>query len=110
MPWVAKVSKPNINVLTGADKDLIFTSDRNCLKAFMEATVDTDSGGNLTINHNLGYIPSFAAFTAASSDLNSWFSYDSFADIYATTTTLVISGANGGVQSKVYYAIFIDQL
>ncbi len=95
--------------ITDAEKDLNFTSNRDCLKEKLSGLVDTDNSGNVTITHNLGYIPAFTVFAADYSDQSTWYSYDS-ADTYATTTKLEITGAMGGVKAKIYYAIFSTAL
>ena len=89
MSYSMKISKPGIDVLTASDKDLIFTSDRNCLKEKLSGLIDTDSSGNVTIPHNLGYTPSFFIFWADSTNLNVWYPNDGTG--YANTTNDVIS-------------------
>ena len=109
MSYGIKISKPGFDTLTAADKDLIFTSDRSCLKEKLAGLIDTNASGDVTINHALGYVPSFLIFIADSTALGVWYPWDS-ADVSADTNNIYIVGAMGGVQSKVYYQIFVDQL
>jgi hypothetical protein len=102
------ISKNGFSV-TAAQKDLIFTSELDCLKEKISGNATTNSSGNLTITHNLGYIPAFTVFVASNADQSVWYPQDK-ATVYATSTTLVISGAMGGITSKVYYALFSSPL
>lgn len=103
------VAKPGGNI-SDSEKDLVFTSNRDCLKEKLSGLTDTDNSGNLTITHNLGYIPAFTVFVADYSDQSIWYSYDNISDVYTTSTQLVITGAMLGIKSKVYYAIFSTSL
>lgn len=106
-----KVAKPTKSVPTITDeRDFIFSSDLDYLKEILSGLVDTDVNGDLTITHNLGYVPAFTIFVADYADQTIWYSYDSFFDLYATSTTIVITGAMGAIKSKVYYSIFSSQL
>ncbi len=73
--WGIKVSQPNKDVKTCADKDLAFSSQWNTLKILLSGFArinDIPAGGydvvfypgekSLTINHNLGYVPMFLAY------------------------------------------------
>jgi hypothetical protein len=57
-----KISKPGVNVLTAAPKDLIFSSAFNTIKTRVGASdTITVSGGDTTktITHNFGIVPAF---------------------------------------------------
>lgn len=105
-----KIAKPTKSALSTDERDLAFSSKLDYLKEQDSALVDTDNSGDLTITHNLGYVPAFAIFVADYSDTTMWFSYDQIGDVYATSTQLVIVGAMGGIKSKVYYALFSSPL
>lgn len=105
-----KVAKTGKSALSTDERDLAFSSKLDYLKEKLSGLADTDNSGNLTINHNLGYVPCFVIFVADYSSTGTWFSYDQVADVYATSSDIVISGAMGGIKSKVYYAIFSNQL
>ncbi len=59
--WGIKVSQPNQDVKTCADKDLAFSSQWNSLKIYSrgegQIEVPAYSVSELIINHNLGYCP-----------------------------------------------------
>ena len=56
-----KVSRQGTDIIAAANKDLIITSGRNCLKVDspVAVTVVTDGFGNATktITHTLGFVP-----------------------------------------------------
>ena len=105
------IAKPGGSV-TDSEKDLIFTSNRYCLKETLSGLADTDDTGYLQIIHNLSYIPSFTVFVADYNDQTVWYSYDRF--------TVHNEPAGHGdppqleiyclVKSKVYYALFSTPL
>lgn len=106
-----KISKSGKNIPNITDqRDYIFSTDLDYLKEELSGLVDTDNSGNLTITHNLNYVPSFTLFFADYSDTSTWFSYDNAGDVYATNTQIVISSAMGGIKSKVFYLIFSSEL
>lgn len=106
-----KVAKSGKNIPDIVDgRDYIFSTEFEYLKEAESGLVDTDIDGNLTIMHGLGYIPAFTVFVADYSDTSIWFPYDSIGNIYATSTSIVIEGAMGGIKSKVYYSLFSDQI
>lgn len=111
MEALLKIAKPGKNIpdITD-DRDYIFNSELDYLKETQSGIVDTDVNGDVTITHNLGYVPAFTVFCADATDLTTWFPYDAFGDVYATSTQLVIIGAGAMVQSKVYYSIFSSAL
>ena len=112
MTWVIKISKPTKNVLTVTDeRDLIFSSERNCLKETSTTGLyTTNAAGDLTINHALGYVPAFVVFVADNADTSVWYPYDSIGDVYADANNIYIVGAMGGITSRVYCSIFVDEL
>ena len=105
-----KVAKTGKSALSTDERDLAFSSKLDYLKEQTAALADTDNSGDLTITHNLGYVPAFAVFVADYADQGTWYSYDQCGDVYATSTQLVIVGAMGSIKSKVYYALFSSQL
>jgi len=107
---VIKIAKPGKSALSTDERDLAFSSKLDYLKEQASALVDTDNNGDLTITHNLGYVPAFTIFVADYSDTRMWFSYDMIGNVYATSTQLVIQSAMGAIKSKVYYALFSSQL
>ena len=76
MTWKAKISKPGFNVLTETNPDnLIFSSDYNTLKYYASGNNNVSLNGNgstqraqVTIVHNLGYIPFFECFVNSGSN------------------------------------------
>lgn len=105
-----KIAKTGHDVNTITDpRNFIFSTDYDYLKESSSGLVDTDSGGNVTITHSLGYVPAFIVFAADSADLTKWSSYDAMTS-YATTTSVVIQNCFGGIQSKVFYIIFSSQV
>ena len=108
---VFKVAKTGKNVETITDdRDYAFSSKLDYLKEQIAALADTDNNGDLTITHNLGYVPAFTVFVADYTDQTKWYPYDKVGDVYATSTQLVITGAMESVKSKVYYALFSNEL
>jgi len=107
---VFKVAKTGEDALSLDERDLAFSSKLDYLKEQASGLSDTDNNGDLTITHNLGYVPAFTVFVADYSDTTMWFPYDSIGNVYATSTQLVIVGAMGAIKSKVYYALFSSQL
>lgn len=107
---VIKIAKTGKSALSTDERDLAFSSKLEYLKEQVSALADTDNNGDLTITHNLGYVPAFAVFVADYNDTSMWYSYDQIGNIYATSTQLVIQGAMGSIKSKVYYSIFSSEL
>lgn len=107
---VFKVAKTGKDALSTDERDLAFSSKLDYLKEQDSGLTETDNNGDLTITHNLGYVPAFTVFVADFSDTTVWFPYDSIGNVYATSTQLVIIGAMGAIKSKVYYALFSSQL
>ena len=108
---VLKIAKPGKDILTITDdRDYAFSSKLDYLKESVAALADTDNNGDLTITHNLGYVPAFTVFVADYVDQTIWFPHDSIWNVYATSTQLVIVGAMGAIKSKVYYALFSSEL
>jgi len=107
---VLKIAKPTKSALSLDERDLAFSSKLDYLKEQEADLADTDTSGDLTITHDLGYVPAFTIFVADYSDTSEWFPYDSIGNVYATSTQLVIQGAMGGIKSKVYYALFSSEL
>lgn len=58
-----KISKPNIDVQTAENKDLVLNSDLACLKVVTSGKYDftlaNGANSTYTINHSLGVIPLF---------------------------------------------------
>lgn len=107
---VFKVAKTGKDALSTDERDLAFSSKLDYLKEQVAALADTDNNGDLTITHNLGYVPAFTIFVADYADQTIWYSYDNIGNVYATSTQLVIVGAMGAIKSKVYYALFSSEL
>lgn len=107
---VFKVAKSGKDAFSTDERDLAFSSKFDYLKEVSSGLADTDTSGNLTITHNLGYVPAFTVFMADYSDQSIWHSYDQAGDIYATSTQLIIGSAMGGIKSKIYYALFSSEL
>lgn len=130
MSWKAAISKPGHNVLTDTNADdLVFSSDYNTLKYYvsgnyvMTANVNTE----VTIAHNLGYVPFFVAFTDAVATnpigIANTYSLVEYADLfggvfvalraYADATNIYLS-ANIGFSTTYtihwYYKIFLNNL
>jgi len=106
-----KIAKSGKNIPTITDnRDYIFNSDFDYLKESSSGLVDTDNNGDLTITHNLGYVPAFTVFVADYADQTKWYSYDYIGNIYATSSSLIIIGAMGAIKSKIHYTIFSEQL
>lgn len=61
------VAQPGGSVLDDLAKDLAFTSEANYMLLLSERTDTSDGSGNLTITHNLGYMPAFYHFYEESS-------------------------------------------
>ena len=108
--WGIKVSQPNKNVNTCADKDLAFSSQWNSLKIYDkgEAEIQYSGGGemSLTINHNLGYNP--ASFVIFKFDNYDWVyspgnMYGYYVQHYTTTSQLKIVIKSIFTASKLIY-------
>lgn len=117
-----KISKPNINVLTASDADLIFSSEFNTPKVFAKGslTLTTDGSGNGTVSvaHNLGFAPAFKAFVKSGttyypdpSTVNRNFGTNFFKLHAYTDSTNLYFQAYGAAASTTYYLkyyIFVD--
>lgn len=111
MTQALKIAKDGKNLAEPMlGKDYAFSTEFNYLKEAVSGLDDTDNNGDLTITHNLGYVPAFTVFVADYSSQGVWYSYDWVGNVYATSTTLVITGAMGAIKSKVYYALFSSEL
>ena len=95
-----KISLPGSNVLTAADKDLVYSSKFNGMKIAKHNTLA--SAG--TVAHGLAYVPMYlnyvkiGTFYELETDVVSPGTYKTFAD---TTNITFTSSGN-------YYFIFID--
>lgn len=104
------IAKPGKDALSTDERDLAFSSKLDYLKEQVSGMATTNVDGDVTITHNLGYVPTFVVFVADYDDQTIWYSYDMVGNIYATSTTLVIEGAMGWIKSRVYYALFSNPL
>ena len=64
---IFKIAARGGNALTDAQKDLVFDSSLDYMIILKEITATSDSNKNLTIAHNLGYLPAFYTFFKDSS-------------------------------------------
>jgi len=65
--WGMKISRDGINVNTGADRDMVFTSKYSCLKGSLSGSGSKSVSNNgtvatVTIPHSLGSIPMVQGF------------------------------------------------
>ena len=104
-----KVAKSGKSVTSTNPRDFIYSTNYQYLIEEMSGFVDTDSSGNVTITHGLGYVPSFVIFEALFTHQSTW-SVVSTTETYATSTQIVIGGASGGDKSRIFYVIFSSQL
>lgn len=117
-----KISKAGENVLTTAEANLQFTSMYPVLKVAdgLVGSVDT-VGGEVLIEHNLGYVPFFMCWGKAASDgvrvllprlwLGAGASNIGAADVFADTTNVYISMyITGGGEANIFYYIFLEEV
>lgn len=110
MSNVIRVALDGINALTDSDSShysLFSDSDNVLIKEFARGS----GNGDATISHNLGYIPLFLVYTEVSSGrfriVNAQSPLGGGTQVYATTTTLVITN-NTGIDYQYY--IFYDNM
>lgn len=112
MPAVLKIAKSGKDVPSITDeRDFVFSSqDFTYLEEIVSGLGDTDSSGDLTITHGMGYKPGYSIFMADYSDQTIWYPHDHCFDSYVTSTNLVITGAMFGIKSKIRYSLFSTEL
>lgn len=122
--WGFRISKDGVNVRTGDDKDMVFTSKFSLLKGTLEGSgaksVSASSTGTVTITHSLGYIPFGNCFIENPLGSN-WFhapftasgTSGSITVKYRfTSTQMIITFVNNTTDSHTFdyqYFIFIDK-
>lgn len=124
---MAKNTQGNI-LPTGTNEDLYFNSAYNYQKIFMEGSVASPTTGNVTVNHNLGYIPKARAWYIPSANitagdigytlpagcmatldwLNLFVGGVMYGQEYVNTTTLTFSPMNGVSAGTLDYRIYLD--
>lgn len=108
---VLLVAKKGKDALSGAEKDLAFSSNRSCMiemfSGLAELTTDGDGNGTLEITHNLGYVPAFFVFEKGYIDTLYWYP-KYIMEVYATTTKLVIKAVylDANTTYNIFYIIY----
>lgn len=88
---IFKIAGTNGNVLTDAQKDLVFDSSLDYMIILEERTDVSDGSGNLTISHGLGYPPAF--YTFFSNGSGTWYRQlqSGLGGAYADTNNIYIT-------------------
>lgn len=95
-----KVSVPGSDVLSAADKDLVYSSKYNGMKILKHNT-----SGAGSVAHGAGYVPSFINFYESSGKYRLGVDFLVGGDsVYIDSTNIVFSGAGN------YYFVFVDKL
>lgn len=129
---IALMAKNNQNNITpvGTNEVLYFNSAYNYQKIFMQDQVASPTTGNVTITHNLGYVPKARAWYQPSANITGgdigytlpanciatldWLTlYDNaipqmYGQTQISTTNLVFSPMNGTSQGTLHYRIYLD--
>lgn len=110
-----KISQPGVSVKSATEAQLLFTTRKSITKVVLEGEVTT-SGGQATIAHGLGYVPSVIGFVSQGGkrvELNRIIlpAYDPLGSgvqgyISADSTNIIIHANSGSV---VYYYAFIEE-
>jgi hypothetical protein len=98
--WGVKVSVPGSDVLTAADKDLVYSTKYNGMKILKH---DTQAGSGSLAHGVSGYIPTFLNYVASGGKYRIDSAVINGSATYATTTNIVF-----GTTSN-YYFIFVDR-
>ena len=116
-----KVSKSGTTALSTNMSDLLFNSEKICLKTAVEASASysiTD-GNTLVISHNLGYVPAFLTFFSVGSR-GKWYPGGSWddsatptvhADPQASTANLYFNTRVSDASTQtinIYYYLFVE--
>lgn len=107
-----KISPTGVDVLTAADKNLLFTTKHNVLKISevkLETIADLSSS---TVTHGLGYVPAFLSFVKDGS--NNWHPIANglipVSISTAASSTIVNTLNRDGADRTVRTIVFIDKI
>lgn len=115
---ILKIAKPGVSV-SDAEKDLVFTSGRNCsielFEGYVDVTTDEFGYGQNTFTHNLGYRPQYFCFVRDPLNTENWYpNQDGYmgCSVAADTTKLYFTINYKEVNStyRVRYSIHANQL
>lgn len=107
-----KISPTGVDVLTAADKDLLFTTKHNVLK-FSEVLLETIADlSSSTVTHGLGYVPAFLSYVKDGS--NNWYPIARgvipVSISTAASNTIVNTFNRDGANRTVRTIVFIDKI
>ena len=101
-----KISKDGYDVKTSDIKDLVMTSKANQWKIHAQGTISFSGSGYLTVEHNLGYTPSYLGmYHSVSWDLDRY-TIPSISRLFIDSTYIHAYGSSSG--DIISYVIFKD--
>lgn len=117
MAYVLKITKATDDVtdVTVEEKDLLFTSENNTGKIFIDRTDTVSNGATLNIAHGLSYVPLFICYGKDGSNnwqplLNGSIGHAEAINIdVAVDATNIIIANNDGGSRDVRTMVFIDR-
>ena len=102
-----KASKVGSDVNTATSDSLQFDSTYRMPKLYLKGSQPVSTGGTMTVNHNLGYLPIFKWYYVKSSELDKLYVSNLGAKLTNTQIIIINPVASDVI---IYYFIFLDEV